>query len=119
MELFTVASAAEKLGCSPTRIKGWMSRGLIPERRIQLGKVRARVVSEESIAKLKRVLEGIEQEGLTVPTAFARYFAEDATLELTPAGISGRTAKTSGERIAVTAPPIPPRNNIYKRNKDG
>ena len=77
MELYTVASAAEAVGCTPSRIKGWMQRGLIPERRIQLGKVRARVVDGEALPKLKKVLEGIEHEGLTVPAAFERYFDQE------------------------------------------
>ena len=34
MELYTLASAAELVGCSPSRLKGWMEKGLIPERRI-------------------------------------------------------------------------------------
>jgi hypothetical protein len=89
MELYTVASVAEKVGCTPSRIKGWMQRGLIPEKRIQLGKVRARVVDAEALPLLKRVLEGIEREGLTVPAAFERYFDQEASV--------GGGARTRGE----------------------
>jgi hypothetical protein len=81
MELYTVASAAEWVGCTPSRIKGWMQRGLIPEKRIQLGKVRARVVDAESLPKLRRVLAGIEREGLTLEKAFAVYFREEEVQE--------------------------------------
>jgi hypothetical protein len=38
--------------------------------RIQMGKVRARVVDEESIEKIRRVLEATEREGLTIQAAF-------------------------------------------------
>ena len=57
MELYTLASAAELVGCSPSRLKGWMEKGLIPERRIQFGRVRARVIEEASIPNIKRVLK--------------------------------------------------------------
>ena len=53
MELYTLASAAELVGCSPSRLKGWMEKGLIPERRIQFGRVRARVIEEASIPNIK------------------------------------------------------------------
>jgi predicted site-specific integrase-resolvase len=57
MELYTLASAAERIGCTPNRLKVWIDKGYVPEMRIQMGKVRARVVDEESIEKIKRVLE--------------------------------------------------------------
>ena len=76
MELYTLASAAELIGCSPSRLKGWMEKGLIPERRIQFGRVRARVIDESAIPNIKRVLKGIDQEGLTIRKAFESYFNE-------------------------------------------
>ena len=76
MELYTLASAAELIGCSPSRLKGWMEKGLMPEKRIQFGRVRARVIEEASIPNIKRVLKGIDQEGLTIRKAFERYFNE-------------------------------------------
>ncbi len=81
MELYTLASAAELVGCSPSRLKGWMEKGLIPERRIQFGRVRARVIEEVSIPKIKRVLQGIDQEGLNIRKAFERYFNEEEVME--------------------------------------
>ena len=66
MELYTLASAAEIVGCTPSRLKNWMEKGYIPERRIQFGKVKARVIEEEALPILRRVLAGIENEGLTV-----------------------------------------------------
>jgi predicted site-specific integrase-resolvase len=74
MELFTLASAAERIGCTPNRLKVWIDKGYVPEMRIQMGKVRARVVDEESIEKIKRVLEAQEREGLAIQGAFARHF---------------------------------------------
>jgi predicted site-specific integrase-resolvase len=62
MELFTLASAAERIGCTPNRLKVWIDKGYVPEMRIQMGKVRARVVDEDSIEKIKRVLEAMEQK---------------------------------------------------------
>jgi len=79
MELFTLASAAEIVGCSGSRLKGWMEKGLIPDHRIQFGRVRARVIEGESLPKIKRVLEGIDREGLTVRAAFERHFNEEVT----------------------------------------
>ncbi len=61
MELYTLASAAEIVGCTPSRLKNWMEKGYIPERRIQFGKVRARVIEEEALPILRRVLSGIEK----------------------------------------------------------
>ena len=77
MELYTLASAAEIVGCSPSRLKNWMEKGYIPERRIQFGKVKARVIEEEALPILRRVLAGIENEGLTVHGSFARYFVQE------------------------------------------
>ena len=77
MELFTLASAAERIGCTPNRLKVWIDKGYVPEMRIQMGKVRARVVDEESIEKIRRVLEATEQEGLTIQGAFQRYFNKE------------------------------------------
>jgi len=81
MELFTLASAAEIVGCSGSRLKGWMEKGLIPDHRIQFGRVRARVIEGESLPKIKRVLEGIDREGLTVRAAFERHFNEEEVME--------------------------------------
>ena len=78
MELYTLASAAEFIGCTPNRLKSWIDKGFVPEDRIQLDKVRARVIDEESIRKIKRVLAIMEREGLTVRAAFERYFEEEA-----------------------------------------
>jgi len=74
MELYTLASAAEIVGCAASRLKGWMEKGYIPDKRIQFGKVRARVIEETALPMIRRVLTGIEKEGLTVHGAFARYF---------------------------------------------
>ncbi len=74
MELYTLASAAEIVGCTPSRLKGWMEKGYIPEKRIQFGEVRARVLEETALPLIQKVLCGIEREGLTVQGAFARYF---------------------------------------------
>jgi hypothetical protein len=38
MELFTLASAAERIGCTPNRLKVWIDKGYVPEMRIQMGK---------------------------------------------------------------------------------
>ncbi len=76
MELYTLASAAALVGCSPSRLKGWMDKGLIPDKRIQFGTVRARVIDQNVIPRLGRVLQGIEEEGLNVRTAFDLYFDE-------------------------------------------
>jgi DNA-binding transcriptional MerR regulator len=81
MELYTLASAAELVGCSPSRLKGWMEKGLIPERRIHFGRVRARVIEEASIPKIKRVLEGIDQQGLNIRKAFEHYFNQEEEME--------------------------------------
>jgi predicted site-specific integrase-resolvase len=77
MELYTLASAAERIGCTPNRLKVWIDKGYVPEMRIQMGKVRARVVDEDSIEKIRRVLEATEQEGLTIHGAFQRYFNKE------------------------------------------
>ncbi len=77
MELYTLASAAEIVGCTPSRLKGWMEKGYIPEKRIQFGKVRARVIEEPALPLIQKVLSGIEKEGLTVNGAFTRYFNEE------------------------------------------
>jgi hypothetical protein len=77
MELYTLASAAEIVGCTPSRLKGWMEKGYIPEKRIQFGKLRARVIEETALPMIRRVLSGIEEEGLTLHGAFARYFNEE------------------------------------------
>ena len=77
MELYTLASAAEIVGCTPSRLKNWMEKGYIPEKRIQFGKVRARVIEEEALPILRRVLSGIEKEGLTVRAAFERHFNQE------------------------------------------
>jgi predicted site-specific integrase-resolvase len=81
MELYTLASAAEKIGCTPNRLKVWIDKGYVPEMRIQMGKVRARVVDEASIEKIRRVLAAMEREGLTIQGAFARYFDEQEVVE--------------------------------------
>jgi len=81
MELYTLASAAELVGCSPSRLKGWMEKGLIPDRRIQFGRLRARVIEEASIPNIKRVLKAIDQEGLNIRKAFERYFNEEEVTE--------------------------------------
>jgi predicted site-specific integrase-resolvase len=81
MELYTLASAAEKIGCTPNRLKVWIDKGYVPEMRIQMGKVRARVVDEASIEKIRRVLTAVDQEGLTIQGAFARYFDEQEVIE--------------------------------------
>jgi hypothetical protein len=77
LELCTLASAAEIVGCTPSRLKGWMEKGYIPEKRIQFGKVRARVIDVSALPMIRRVLSGIEEEGLTVQGSFARYFKEE------------------------------------------
>jgi hypothetical protein len=77
MELYTLASAAEIVGCTPSRLKGWMEKGYIPDKRIQFGKVRARVLEETALPLIQKVLSGIEKEGLTVHGAFTRYFNEE------------------------------------------
>ena len=77
MELYTLASAAERIGCTPNRLKVWIDKGYVPEMRIQMGKVRARVVDEDSIEKIRRVLEATEQLGLTIQGAFSRYFNKE------------------------------------------
>jgi len=74
MELFTLASAAEQIGCTPNRLKVWIDKGYVPEMRIRMGKVMPRVVDEDSIRKIKRVLAAVEHEGFTIQGAFARYF---------------------------------------------
>lgn len=76
MELHTVSSAAQQLGCSVNRLKLWMDRGLFPDCRIQIGKVRARVIDSEQMAKLKMVIEAIDQDGVNVKVAFDRYYNE-------------------------------------------
>jgi predicted site-specific integrase-resolvase len=81
MELYTLASAAEKIGCTPNRLKVWIDKGYVPEMRIQMGKVRARVVDEASIEKIRRVLTAVDQEGLTIQGAFARYFDKEEVIE--------------------------------------
>jgi hypothetical protein len=70
MELYTLASAAEIVGCTPSRLKGWMEKGYIPDKRIQFGKVRARIIEEIALPMIRRVHSGIEEEGLTVHLAF-------------------------------------------------
>ena len=77
MELYTLASASERIGCTPNRLKSWIDKGFVPENRIQLGKVKARVIDEESIGKIKQVLAAMDAEGLTVRAAFERYFIEE------------------------------------------
>jgi hypothetical protein len=74
MELFTLASAAKLLSCHPARIRKWMDRGYIPEKRIQLGSVQARILDAETIERLLPVVKGIDVEGLPVKRAFAKYF---------------------------------------------
>jgi hypothetical protein len=74
MELYTLAGAAEVLGCTPNRIKSWIDKGYIPENRIHLGKIKARVVDEATIEKIKEVLRAIDQDGLTMRAAFERHF---------------------------------------------
>jgi hypothetical protein len=81
MELYTLASAAEIVGCTPSRLKGWMEKGYIPEKRIMLGKVRARVIEETVLSLIQKVLSGIEEEGLTVQGSFARYFNKEEVKE--------------------------------------
>ncbi len=77
MELYTLASAAALIGCTPNRLKSWMEKGFIPDHRIQFGQVRARVVDEFTIAKMKDVVRGIDEEGLNLRAAFERYFDEE------------------------------------------
>lgn len=77
MELYTLASAAALIGCTPNRLKSWMEKGFIPDHRIQFGQVRARVVDEFTIAKMKDVVRGIDEEGLKLRAAFERYFDEE------------------------------------------
>ena len=77
MELYTLASASERIGCTPHRLKSWIDKGFVPENRIQLGKVKARVIDEESIQKIKMVLAAMDREGFTVRAAFERYFKEE------------------------------------------
>ncbi len=76
MTLHTLSSAAQMLGCRSSRLKGWMEKGYIPETRIHSGATQVRVIDEEIIPKIKRVLQGIDEEGLTVQGAFSRYFKE-------------------------------------------
>lgn len=77
MELYTLASAAALIGCTPNRLKSWMDKGLIPDHRIQFGQVRARVVDEFTIAKMQDVVRGIDEEGLTLRAPFELYFEEE------------------------------------------
>jgi hypothetical protein len=77
MNLCTLAGASVWVNCSPSRLKSWMNKGLIPDTRIQLGQIQARVIDLKLVPKLRRVMEGIEKEGLTVEGAFARYFNEE------------------------------------------
>jgi hypothetical protein len=77
MELYTLASAAALIGCTPNRLKSWMEKGFIPDHRIQFGQVRARVVDEFTIARMKDVVRGIDEEGLNLRAAFERYFDEE------------------------------------------
>jgi hypothetical protein len=81
MELYTLASASELIGCTPNRLKSWIDKGFVPENGIQLGKVRARVVDEESPQKIKRVLATMDREGLTVRAAFERHFNGEEVAE--------------------------------------
>jgi hypothetical protein len=74
MELYTLAGAAEVLGCTPNRIKSWIDKGYIPDNRIHLGKIKARVLDEPTIVKMKEVLRAIDQDGLTIRAAFQRHF---------------------------------------------
>lgn len=74
MDLFTLAGASERLGCTPNRIKDWMNKGFVPDCRVNMGKHQARVIDAETLNKLVRVLEGIDAEGLGVKAAFSRYF---------------------------------------------
>jgi hypothetical protein len=77
MEVYTLASAAALIGCTPNRLKSWMEKGFIPDHRIQFGQVRARVVDEFTIAKMRDVVRGIDEEGLNLRAAFERYFDEE------------------------------------------
>ena len=77
MELYTLTSGSELIGCTHKRLKSGIDKGFVPENRIQLGKVKARVIDEESIQKIKRVLAAMDGEGLTVRAAFERYFNEE------------------------------------------
>jgi MerR HTH family regulatory protein len=81
MELYTLASASELIGCTPNRLKSWIDKGFVPENRIQLGKVKARVIDEESIRKIKEVLTVMDRDGLTVRAAFGKYFREEEVKE--------------------------------------
>ena len=74
MDMYTLAGASENLGCTINRLKDWMNKGLIPDNRIIMGKHKARILDEITVNKIKRVLEGIDSEGLSVRASFARYY---------------------------------------------
>jgi hypothetical protein len=81
MELYTLAGAAELLGCTPNRIKSWMDKGFIPEMRIHLGKIKARVIDDRTVEKIQEALKAMADEGLTVRGAFERYFPREEVMK--------------------------------------
>jgi len=81
MDLFTLASAAEVIGCTPNRLKSWIDKGFVPDHRIHMGKVKPRVIDEVSIEKVRQVLAAVGHEGLTIRAPFERYFNKEEVSE--------------------------------------
>ena len=77
MMLYTLASAAKMCACTPNRLKSWMDRGLVPDRRIYLGKLLARVMDGRTITRLKKVIEAVDEKKMPIEAAFDRYFKEE------------------------------------------
>ena len=74
MELHTLASAGKLLNVSASRLKKWMNAGYVTEHRIHLGSVQARVIDAATVERLRVVIRAVDEDGLTVRSAFAKYF---------------------------------------------
>jgi hypothetical protein len=74
MELHTLASAGKLLNVSAGRLKKWMNAGYVPEHRIHLGSVHARVIDTATVERLRVVIRAVDEDGFTVRSAFAKCF---------------------------------------------
>jgi hypothetical protein len=76
--LYSATAAARLLGINPARLQRWLNYGHFkPAYRAMLGDVEARLLTEQEIQSLKKVMDLING-GVPVQKAFAQITTKDA-----------------------------------------
>ena len=74
MQIYTLAGASKKLGCSTSRLSSWIDKGYLKTGSIDMGTIQARVLDDDDLRMLEMVLSGIDQERMKPKEAFQKYY---------------------------------------------